>query len=886
MGLRHVGEMPGPTLVKVGAMNRHMTVSSPRRGRPRMPVRLLVQLGVVCSLLAAGLLAPTLAQASSPVPAPPTAGPGYERSISPTPYLGWNTYYGIGAFNETTIRAAADQLSTMRNLGYKYVWLDGGWWQGLRNPDGTIKVDPAQWPSGMKAVADYIHAKGLKAGIYTDIGSSGCGGAAQGSYGHYQQDANTFAGWGYDALKVDWCGGALRHWNEQDAQRQYTQFSQALRGNSSHRPMLYNICIWQNTISQDQYSWAPAVSNSYRVSGDEGTTNGVSWPNLLADIDRAAAHPQATGPGYYADPDYVNVGVPYLSTTEGQAQMSMWSMLSAPLILGTDILHMSAVTKATVSNKQVIAIDQDPLVSMASKVAEPTPGPQVWSKRLAASGQDQGTGRDQPVSERAVALFNRTGAGALISTTAAAVGLPRAHAYVLQDLWQHSNTETAGRISAFVPAHGVALYRVQPARGTPGYPPATTLSSSTAPVYPGSELHLAVPGQHLPVTSTFENDGRAPVTHLTFNFSAPRGWQLQPKSAASGERLGTNAQLAKVWTATPPPGTLPGSYVLTADATYRWGKHRVAHATSQTQVTVPTAPPSGASYLSDRTWLDATSGYNVPQLDREVGGGRLRLQKQTYAKGIGTASPSQIEYYLGGNCTNVSATVGIDDAVRFDPTGGTAVFQVLADGHKLYDSGLVTRDATQHFSVDLTGAKVLTLLVGDAGDGGYNDRADWANLQATCGPPPATVPNGPWPHFVASSSETATASSSNGGYPPGNAIDGKLTTIWHSQFSPVHAPLPISISIDLGAVRTVAGLTYQPRLDGDTTGTITQYTVELSTDGTSYAPATTGAWAPDTTLKSADFPAKTARYVRLTATAGVNGYASAAEIGIAEVPGR
>ncbi len=113
---------------------------------------------------------------------------------------------------------------------------------------------------------------------------------------------------------------------------------------------------------------------------------------------------------------------------------------------------------------------------------------------------------------------------------------------------------------------------------------------------------------------------------------------------------------------------------------------------------------------------------------------------------------------------------------------------MLADGRKLYDSGLVTRDdAIRSFSVDVTGAKVLTLLVGDAGDGGFNDRADWVDLRAGGGAPPATVPEGPWSHFLAHSAKSATASSSNRLYPPGNAIDGKLTTLWHSEFSPVRA---------------------------------------------------------------------------------------------------
>lgn len=341
------------------------------------------------------------------------------------------------------------------------------------------------------------------------------------------------------------------------------------------------------------------------------------------------------------------------------------------------------------------------------------------------------------------------------------------------------------------------------------------------------------------------------------------------------------------WTVTPAPGALPGSYSLAVGATYSWDGQGGASASvdQQTAVTVPTAPPAGSAYLSNQVWLDGTSGYLVPRLDREVGGGPLRLQGHTYAKGIGTASVSQIQYYLGGNCTSVSAVIGIDDVVnQVSSQGGTAVFQVYADGQKVYDSGVVTRQATQNLDVGVAGANVLTLAVGDAGDGTYNDRADWANLQVACGSPQPTVPTGVWPHYVPQDQETATATSANSGYPAANAIDGQLTTIWHSEFSPIHTPLPISLTVDTGAVRSLDGVAYQPRLDGATTGTITAYTVEISSDGVNYTAIAAGSWAPDSSIKSVQFPAATARYVRITATGGVGGYASAAEVWPSDIP--
>jgi alpha-galactosidase len=175
------------------------------------------------------------------------------------------------------------------------------------------------------------------------------------------------------------------------------------------------------------------------------------------------------------------------------------------------------------------------------------------------------------------------------------------------------------------------------------------------------------------------------------------------------------------------------------------------------------------------------------------------------------------------------------------------------------------------------------LVVGDGGDGGYNDRADWAGLQVSCSPTLATVPTGPWPHLLSGGSLTATAASAHPGYPPAYAVDGKLTTFWHTEWSPL-APLPQAITVDLGSARNVAGLLYVPRQDGGTSGTITGYRVEVSADGTTFQPVSSGSWPGDTAAQATAFAPTSARYVRLVATSGVSGYASAAEIEVADVP--
>lgn len=845
---------------------------------PRRPVW-RAHMRRLSSLLAALLLPLGLALGFMLTTAAPPAL-ALSNGLARTPYMGWNTYYGLGAkFNEQTIISVTDAMVSrgLQAAGYQYVWLDGGWWSGTRDGNGNITVSSTQWPHGMQWIADYIHSKGLKAGIYTDAGHDGCGGANQGSYGHYQQDVDQFATWGFDAVKVDFCGGHALGLNPATA---YGQFRDALLNNSSHRPILFNICnpfppnvFGPNNPPLEQsayysYSFGPTTGNSWRTDTDVGFVHSVLWPDVLRNLGHDAAHPEAAGPGHWNDPDYLGPGLG-MTDAEAQAQFSMWSIVAAPLIVGSDIRSLSATTLAMLTNPEAIAIDQDVLGTQGIRIAQEGNG-DVWVKPLANG-------------DRAVALLNRGTTPLTITTNATAIGIGHASSYLLRDVWAHQTTETAGQISATVAPHSAMLYHVSMGYGN-DVPPATSLSVPSVPAaYPGSSLHLAVPGQSIPVSATFENDGRTPVTDVQLELAAPQGWQVQEKSAGGGTVV-TGGQLTGSWVVAPPAGALPGSYALTARVAYRWGGDHGESRSVQAPLTVPSAPPAGTSYLSDHYWLDASSGYSVPSPDASCCGTPIKLQGHTYAKGVGVVPLSDVEYYLGNNCTHLSATIGIDDVVnQVSSQGGTAVFQLYADGNKIYDSGLVTRAATKSVEADLTGARVLTLHVDDAGDGNYNDRADWAGLQLTCGAAASTIPNGPWPHFVPQSDLTATATSAHPGYPASAAVDGKLTTIWHSEFTPP-APLPQAITVDMGAAHDVTGMIYQPRLDASSTGTITSYNVYTSTDGVTFTKVASGSWPSDSSLKSVIFSPQQAQYVRLEATGGVGGYASAAEIEIADMP--
>jgi alpha-galactosidase len=831
---------------------------------------------LAAGMLLAGLTAGPAGAApdvTAPARAVPDAAQGARSSpsaindLAETPYLGWNTYYGLGStYDYDTIKSVTDSLVSrgLKAAGYRYVWLDGGWWSGTRDAQGGITVDPKQWPSGMKAAADYIHSRGLKAGIYTDAGKDGCGGTAQGSYGHYQQDVDQFASWGYDAVKVDFCGGTNMHLVPATA---YGQFRDALLNNSSHRPMLFNIC---NPFTPgaagpgdpppersvyNSYTFGPTTGNSWRTDTDVGFVHSVQWADVLRNLDHDAAHPEAAGPGHWNDPDYL---APELGMTADQAraQFTMWSVLAAPLIVGSDVRALSQGTIDMLTNRDVLAIDQDRLGAQGTRIATQGLG-DVWVRRLANG-------------DRAVALLNRGGTPLTITTTATAAGLGHVARYTLNDLWSHTRTESAGTIRATVPPGGAVLYRVSAGAGD-DLAPATALGAPTVPATPGWAGELALPGTATAVTAGFTNDGRAPVTDVRLTLDPPSGW-TGAGQADGGGTLPTGGTLTGKWQVTAPPGTLPGRYALTVTAGYRWGDGHTEQRTARLMVQVPATPPGGDGYLSDQPWLDASSGWQVPAPDASVGGGTITMTGTTYDRGLGVASPSTVDYYLGGNCTRLTGTVGIDDAVNaVGPQGGTASFTVKGDGQARYESGNLDRTVTRGFTADLTGVRVLSLQVGDAGDGGYNDRADWAGLKLTCGSTPAA----PWPAFATPSS--ATASTAHDGYPASAAIDGRQATIWHDEFAP-QAPLPQSVTVDLGQARSVDGLTYQPRLDAGTTGTVTGYRIEVSSDGSAFTKVTDGQWADDRELKSVAFAPAQARYVRLTATAGDGGYASAAEI--------
>jgi alpha-galactosidase len=421
--------------------------------------------GLLAGLLALSLaLAVTQAAAAQHAKKPAvsararaTARASASSVLAATPYMGWDTYFAFGGdYSEATVLRQASELLSLglQRRGFRYVWLDVGWWHGTRGPDGEITVSSKQWPHGLAWLTRTLHAAGLLVGLYTDAGPNGCGGAGQGSYGHYQQDVNTFAAWGFDAVKVDFCGGAEYHLNPAAA---YSEFHAAIEADASHRPMLLSICdflqpeqygegrpaLGESAFSS--YSFGPSVGNSWRTDTDVGFPGNVPFSDVLRNIDADAAAPQAAGPGHWNDPDYLAPDQG-MSQAQFRSQLSMWSMLAAPLMISDNLTKIDPASLAALQDSEVIAIDQDPAGVQGTLLSTVGDG-QVWVKPLIDGS-------------RAVALLNRGAAPTWIQTSASAVGLPGAPSYSMRNVWTHDVSSTGGLISARVPGDSTVLLRV------------------------------------------------------------------------------------------------------------------------------------------------------------------------------------------------------------------------------------------------------------------------------------------------------------------------------------------------------------------------------------------------------------------------------------------
>ncbi|WP_053850956.1 NPCBM/NEW2 domain-containing protein [Streptomyces sp. NRRL B-24085] len=632
--------------------------------------------------------------------------PGLADGLALTPPMGfnnWNSTHCRAEFDESMVKGIADIFvdKGLKDAGYQYVNLDDCWALPERDADGKLVPDPARFPNGIKAVADYVHAKGLKLGIYTSAGTKTCNSAGfPGALGHEYSDARQFADWGVDYLKYDNC-------NNQgvDARLRYTTMRDALR--ATGRPIVYSICEWGEN---KPWEWASDVGHLWRTTGDISDT----WGSMLSILKQNLPLAPHAGPGHWNDPDMLEVGNGGMTDTEYRSHFSMWSVMAAPLLIGTDLRSASAETFEILSNKEVIAVDQDPLGKQGAVVSS---GGGRW---VVAKEMKDGS--------RTVALFNESGSPQRIATTAAAVGLPGADAYTLRDLWRHRTHNTAGTISATVPAHGTVLVRVSVDRRWQQYPPAVELGLD------GGTLVQA--GRPAALTTTVTDLGRTPAGQVSVRLTGPAGWTVRATSPTSATILPTGRSLRTSWSVTAPLGTPTGSYDLTLRASYRSPTGARSDSVLPFGATVVVAPPSGTSGLGDLPWLSAANGYGPAERNTSNGesaagdGHPITIGGVVYAKGLGVHAESSVEYYTGAACETVTAQVGVDDEKG---ANGTVAFEVWADGTKVASTGVLTNAMpAQPLTADVTGAQVVRLVVTDGGDGIDSDHADWGDAQLSC----------------------------------------------------------------------------------------------------------------------------------------------------------
>jgi hypothetical protein len=360
------------------------------------------------------------------------------------PIMGWSSWNNFRVnIDEKMIREQADAMvkTGLYDAGYRFINIDDGYFGG-RDSTGKLFVDARKFPSGMKALVDYIHTKRLKAGIYTDAGKNTCGsiwdkdpnGVGSGIYGHIGQDCDLFfKNWGFDFLKVDWCGGEAM---KLDEQTEYLKIISAVKTIDSN--IVFNVCRWKFPGE-----WAIKKADSWRIYGDIRP----QFSSILAIIDVDAGLYKYASAGHYNDMDMLQVGRG-MSYDEDKTHFSMWCMLNSPLLAGNDLRNMSKQTIDILTNKEVIALDQDPGFKQARRILREN-NKEVWLKPLGINGGHS----------EAIAIMNRGDHKTTFNLSAKKLGISSKSK--LRDLWMHQNIGRIGRSRKFtIPKHGIVVLLV------------------------------------------------------------------------------------------------------------------------------------------------------------------------------------------------------------------------------------------------------------------------------------------------------------------------------------------------------------------------------------------------------------------------------------------
>lgn len=615
-----------------------------------------------------------------------------------TPPMGWSSRSLGCSVSESSVRQAADALASLAPLGYRYVVLDDCWLAAQRT-GGALAPDAARFPGGMRALADYVHGKGLKLGLSLSAGTKACSGGGAGSYRNEAADAEQVRSWGADYVKYDWCSVPTADFPGQNvqqiAQSLYPRMRQALgdgvvfamnNEDGSTVPWLWGkdaATTWRTNV------YNRPIPDSYASMVDVWETN-----QLRAEY---------AGRGSWADPDLVQAGRGGMTETEYRTQFTLWAVGAAPLILQADPAKAPA---AIVANPKVIAVDQDPLGAHGTFVR--TDG---WYHVLAKPLEN---------GDRAIVLFNESDRAATISTT---LGRSR---YRVEDLWSGSVASSDGVLAAQVPAHAALLYRVSESREQA--PPLVTFEADP-PAFLGEDRPSVLePGRSADLVTRVTNSGAtAWLRDVEVTAAVPEGWQVTARTPARTARLDGGETFTVTWAVTPPATAEPKNYEL---AFTQGGQTAVA------VVTVARVPGPGRTYLSDVAWTSAKNYFGPVEKDtsngeKAAGDGRpITIEGVRYAKGLGVHAPADIEFYAAGRCSKVEFQAGIDDEVG---AAGSADFEVWADGGRVARTGALTGAMpARTLTADIEGARYVRLVATNGGDNATSDHADFADAAITC----------------------------------------------------------------------------------------------------------------------------------------------------------
>jgi hypothetical protein len=592
---------------------------------------------LIRALVAALPVVPLLAVVAVAGPAP--AAQAESNGVGLTPAMGWSSWsflrHGPDA-QKIEAQAKAMKSSGLASVGYQYVNLDDFWYvcPGSQGPDvdqyGRWVIDTSKFPgdaatgqNGIQVVANYVHKLGLKFGLYMTPGISkqavaqntpilgpdgkptgytadqiaepttsennyNCGGmvgidySKPGAQDFINSWADQFASWGVDYLKLDGVGS----FDIPDVQAWSTALRQT--GRPIHLELSNSLNI-NNAATWAQYS------NGWRTGGDiecYGCESGgssyplTSWNSVSSRFNQVAQWQPYGGPGAFNDYDSIEVGNGSndgLTLPERQTQLSLWALAASPLILGTDLTNLDPTDLKLLKNTSVIGVDQDA----------------IDASRIASNSTDQVFAKTEKNGDVVVGLFNTGSQGEVVSATAAALGLPSASSYRLDDLWTHHASASGGTISADVPSHGVALLRVTPSR-TAGLPPSGTVDLSGATAFTGGTAGTA--------TETFTNNGVSPASKVRLSVSAPSGWTVQPASATTFGSVGAGKSVQASFKLVPPsPSGLLETGTLTGSVSYF--SPGSPHLSASEDRTVTVTPPVQSPYQTFSSATDAAAAF-------------------------------------------------------------------------------------------------------------------------------------------------------------------------------------------------------------------------------------------------------------------------------------